>query len=77
MNTECPYCGRAAAILGEPLKPKIGDLSFCIQCGYFSKFDRNVALRQLTNTEVKEIMQNDVLQRTVDSWKKIRKPHLH
>lgn len=81
MNTECPYCGRVADILGdlsqESSKPKIGDLSFCIQCGYFSKFDQKLSLRQLTKGEVQEVMRNDVLQWTVNSWKKIRKPHLH
>lgn len=86
MNTECPYCGRVADRVGhvaqldfnpEPPKPKPEDLSFCVQCGYFSRFDENLALRKLTKIEVEEVTHHHTLQRLIESWKRVRKPHLH
>jgi hypothetical protein len=57
----CPNCGKVndtvsglveLGIKGNPeIKPESGDLSICINCGYFSIFADDLSLREMTEEE--------------------------
>jgi hypothetical protein len=52
----CAGCGEEndSASSGAPHKPKPGDLSICINCGYLSVFTKDLRHRPLTTQELAE-----------------------
>lgn len=52
LETTCPYCGYVAELqapMGSQQLPKLGDISFCINCGNVSKYDE---LSRLEKTDL-------------------------
>ncbi len=65
MNTKCPHCNYLATeheTLNEESNPKIGDISFCLNCGEVNEFTKkglvktNIdSLDQKTKAEIKKV----------------------
>ena len=61
----CPHCGHQMDIAGSPYgkSPRKGDFSVCIQCSGVAAFTRGLRLRRLTQSEQREAMLREDLQR--------------
>ena len=59
---KCPGCGAACDastnLLGKQ-GPEPGDVSICLYCGMLMKFTDDMMLRQLTGTEMIEVLKDE------------------
>jgi hypothetical protein len=53
--TACGYEIDAATCVGVDTRPKPDDITICIDCGHIMAFAKNLTLKDLTDSEIKEV----------------------
>lgn len=59
---KCPHCGHrmdSASHMTEKVKPKPGDLTVCMQCASVLRFDSSLAVRTISDEQLRRIKQRD------------------
>jgi hypothetical protein len=58
----CPHClevHKAATALADGEEPGSGAISICLNCGELGRFEDDMSIRKLTDTELYELQRQD------------------
>jgi hypothetical protein len=71
-NARCPHCGIACPLAsnaqGERVHPKTDDMSLCVECGRWARFDEHMQLVKPTPEDMAELGKVVDLERMHMAW---------
>ena len=74
---DCPACGYEVQAVSPSIpdykeKPKAGDITMCVSCGYLAVFGRNMRLRRMSKRKLAEVMNDPEVQLMVKAHADVR-----